>query len=48
MADPNATDPGPNTPRNVGLRIWAWSQTNQVAAGTICGLLVGFVLGKLV
>ena len=47
--DPNSTLPplGARTPRNMIRWLIAWSRLPEIAAAIIGGLLVGYVLGKL-
>ena len=47
--DPNSTLPplGARTPRNLWRWLKAWSAVHEVAAAIIGGLLLGYVLGKV-
>lgn len=49
MTDPEKTIPplGARTPRNMIRWLTAWSRVHDVSAAIIGGLVVGFLLGKI-
>lgn len=45
--DPTLPPLGARTPRNMIRWLLAWSRVHDVAAAIIGGLLVGYILGKV-
>ena len=47
MSDDATIPPKVNTPRKALAWLWAWSRVHDVTAAIIGGLIVGFLVGKI-